>query len=55
MHSLENETQLDFFLPVGTGFALVVAGLAPTVLEKVASRMGRNTRLADHAGEEETA
>ena len=49
------ETELDTFTPVGLAFIAVVAAAAPKVLERVASRMGRNTRLADHAGEEETA
>lgn len=46
------ENELDTFMPVGEAFLLVVAATCPKVLEKVASRMGSDTRLADHAGEE---
>lgn len=46
------ENGLDTARPIGDHFALVVAAIAPVVLVKVASRMGRDTRLADHAAEE---
>lgn len=51
----QGQNELDTFIPLGTAFLLVVAATCPKVLERAASRMGRNTRLADHAGEEETA
>lgn len=53
--SHRTEIELDTFLPVGDAFLLVVAATCGRTLERVASRMGRDTRLADHAGEEETA
>lgn len=54
MHTQE-QTELDFFLPAGDQFVLIVGAICPQVLKRVQVGPGGGTRPADHAGEEETA
>jgi hypothetical protein len=53
MHT-QDQTKLDFFLPAGDQFVLIVGAICPQVLKRVQVGPGGGTRPADHAEEEET-